>query len=632
MVTLAVLILILPLVSFLISPWIKSSDQNPAGLLSSLILFVSFAGTLALWFLYPNLEIQVQWISLDAGAYLISEKFGISLNPQMGLLLCLVALISFLVHVFSIEYMKHDPSQGRYFAYLGLFTFSMFGIIVSSSLVQLFLFWEMVGLSSFLLIGFWYKKPDAAAAGKKAFVVNRVADSALLLGLIMLWVEFGSTDISIVNEVSITQGPIFWSGLLILIGAMGKSAMFPFHVWLPDAMEGPTPVSALLHAATMVTAGIILISRLFPLFDPVVLDVMILVGAVSAIVGGFAAMMQYDLKRVLAYSTISQLGFMMAALGAGASGVALFHLLTHAFFKAGLFLTAGALIHGLHGSQVKDVQDMRNLGGLRSRMPLVFYSFAVFGAALVGLPLLSGFLSKDAILEVLSNNQSVVADIGLYVLLFAILLTAMYVGRLMNMVFFGKTGEGLTVSKLKLPIVAPITVLALGSLWFWYSLNPISTQSSWALALLESENLASQGLWIPITSVIIVGIGLFLSTRLANAGKHDFLFNLGYHNFYLDNIYNKTFVSAVHTLAKASDFSDRRIIDGAIHSISRTYVVVASIAGFVDSQIVDGLVNAVAKLAAGTGKLLAGIQSGKIQSYILAALLGILILLWILVL
>jgi len=631
MVVLIAIILLLPLMSFVVNPWLKSNEHNLPGVLATSLMFLCLSGTLWLWLKNPTIKIQFEWISLEAGSYALAEEFGIVLNPQMGLLLCLVALISFLVHLFSIEYMRHDPSQGRYFAYLGLFTFSMFGIIVSTSLVQLFLFWELVGLSSYLLIGFWYHKDAAAAAGKKAFIVNRVADSALLLGLIMLWVEFGSSDLSQINEFSNANGTTFWAGLLVLLGAMGKSAMFPFHVWLPDAMEGPTPVSALLHAATMVTAGIILIARLFPLFDPQVLDMMIFVGGLTALVGGYAALMQFDLKRVLAYSTISQLGFMMVALGAGTPGVALFHLLTHAFFKAGLFLSAGALIHSLHRSAVNNVQDMRNLGGVRSKMPLLFYAFVVFAAALVGLPLFSGFLSKDAVLEATAASHSIAANAGLTMLLVAILLTAMYMGRLIKLVFFGSDSGLPKVSLPGIQILIPLVILAMGSLWIGFGLNPVSTGSSWALTFLRGEQLPGHQIWIPLTSVVLVLVGLVLSWKLALSPGSGF-FKLGANNFYLDKLYRITLVSTVLRLASVVDFTDRKILDGIIHTASKSYVVLAHITGFVDKYIVDGLVDGTAKVAVSFGGVLSGIQSGKIQSYILAALLGILILLWILVL
>jgi NADH-quinone oxidoreductase subunit L len=321
-----------------------------------------------------------------------------------ALLALVVTGVGFLIHVYSVGYMAEDPDPGRYFTYLNLFVASMLVLVLGANLLVLFVGWELVGLCSYLLIGFWFERPAAAAAGRKAFVVNRVGDAAFLLGILTVWSLLGTLEFREIARLLGEGGGqlrghpgLVASALLLFAGATGKSAQLPLYVWLPDAMEGPTPVSALIHAATMVTAGVFLVGRLWPLFEaagPVLAAVVAPVGAATALFAATVALVQYDLKRVLAYSTISQLGYMFLALGVGAGGAAFFHLTTHAFFKALLFLAAGSVMHALHG-QI----DLRHLGGLRRSMPLTFVGFVVGALSLAGLPPLSGFFSKEEILH-----------------------------------------------------------------------------------------------------------------------------------------------------------------------------------------------------------------------------------------
>src|SRR5881396_4077501 len=330
-----------------------------------------------------------------------------------GVMLLVVTGVGFLIHVYSIGYMHGDPGYARYFAYLNLFVFSMTMLVLAGDFLLLYVFWEAVGLCSYLLIGFWYTRPAAAQAGKKAFIVNRVGDVGFGLGVMLLWTALGTLEYGAVFKGAETLAPATATGiaLLLFMGACGKSAQIPLHVWLPDAMEGPTPVSALIHAARMVTAGVYMVARLGPLYahSQTAMAVVALVGTLTAVLGATVALVQTDIKKVLAYSTVSQLGYMFLACGVGAFGVGVFHLFTHAFFKALLFLGSGSVIHALGGEQ-----DMRKMGGLWRRIPWTFGTFVVGTLAIAGIPPLAGFFSKDAILgSALAEGHTVLFVVGL---------------------------------------------------------------------------------------------------------------------------------------------------------------------------------------------------------------------------
>ncbi|MFT7542202.1 MAG: NADH-quinone oxidoreductase subunit L, partial [Gammaproteobacteria bacterium] len=338
------------------------------------------------------------WNWIDTGSFDI--QMSLVVDHLSAVMILIITGVGLLIHVYSTGYMKGDPGYGKFFSYLNLFVFAMLMLVLSSSLAGLFVGWEGVGLCSYLLIGFWYQKGWPAEAGQKAFVVNRIGDACFLLGAFLLIQVFGTLDLSniaggVAAALPGNETTLMWAALLLFGGCCGKSAQFPLFTWLPDAMAGPTPVSALIHAATMVTAGVYLIVRLNPLFaaSETVLLVIGIVGALTAFIGASSALQQNDIKKVLAYSTVSQLGYMFLALSCGAWGTAIFHLMTHAFFKGLLFLGAGSVIHGMH-----DEQDMRKMGGLRSHMPRTYWTFLAGAAALSGLPLMSGFFSKDEIL------------------------------------------------------------------------------------------------------------------------------------------------------------------------------------------------------------------------------------------
>ena len=379
----------------------------------------------------------------------VSFEVGFLIDKLTTVMMVVVTFVSLMVHIYTIGYMKEDPGYSRFFSYISLFTFAMLMLVMANNFMQLFFGWEAVGLVSYLLIGFWYTRPTAIYANLKAFLVNRVGDFGFLLGIGMVLYYLGSVDYAAVfsvapqfadNTVSLIPGT-HWSlmtviCILLFIGAMGKSAQVPLHVWLPDSMEGPTPISALIHAATMVTAGIFMVARMSPLFElsTTALSTVMVIGAITALFMGFLGIIQNDIKRVVAYSTLSQLGYMTVALGASAYSVAIFHLMTHAFFKALLFLGAGSVIMGMHHDQ-----DIRNMGGLRKYMPITWLTSLVGSLALIGTPLLSGFYSKDSIIEATELSHIPGSDFAYFAVLAGVFVTAFYSFRMYFLVFHGKS-------------------------------------------------------------------------------------------------------------------------------------------------------------------------------------------------
>jgi NADH-quinone oxidoreductase subunit L len=380
-----------------------------------------------------------------------SFEVGFLIDRMSALMMLVVTFVSLMVHIYTIGYMEEDPGYQRFFSYISLFTFSMLMLVMSNNFMQLFFGWEAVGLVSYLLIGFWYARPTAIYANLKAFLVNRVGDFGFLLGIGLILMVFGTADYAAVfalapnhaHDLAPIPG-VSWNMMsaiciLLFIGAMGKSAQFPLHVWLPDSMEGPTPISALIHAATMVTAGIFMVARMSPLFElsNTALSLILIIGAITALFMGFLGMIQNDIKRVIAYSTLSQLGYMTVALGASAYSVALFHLMTHAFFKALLFLAAGSVIIGMHHDQ-----DIRNMGGLRKYMPITWITFLIGSLALIGFPGLSGFYSKDSIIEAVEHSHLFGAGFASVCLVLGVFVTAFYSFRLYFLVFHGEERFG----------------------------------------------------------------------------------------------------------------------------------------------------------------------------------------------
>jgi len=524
LIQLSIVVLLLPLLSFVILIFFnrrlpRRGDFVGVGILGSAFAISAYIFWSVIVQTYdPAFRIawDFTWIDLGNvhGIGPLQVRMGIVIDNLTAIMLAMVTLISLLVHLYSTGYMAGDKNYGRYFAFLGIFTFSMLGIVLSDNLFSIYIFWELVGLSSYLLIGFFFEKQSAADAQKKAFLVNRVGDIGMWLGILILYSQFHTFSFEQIyanlaaGKFAMSNAWLTAAGLLLFMGCVGKSAQFPLHIWLPDAMEGPTPVSALIHAATMVAAGVYFVARIFVLLTPDALHVIAFIGAFTAFMAATIAITQNDIKRVLAYSTVSQLGYMVLGLGVGAYSAALFHLVTHAFFKACLFLGSGAIIHAMHHEQ-----DMRWMGGLRKNMPWTFATFTLATLALAGLPLTSGFMSKDAILAGAIGFAQVEGG-GVFYLIpalgfFSAMLTAFYMGRQIWLVFFGESRTHLKpvdnhhhghdahgahddhhdaheVHEVSWNMRAPLVILAALSIFFVYSPNPLDGAEGWFMKMIKT--------------------------------------------------------------------------------------------------------------------------------------------------
>jgi NADH-quinone oxidoreductase subunit L len=604
-----------------------------APIISSLLLLIVTIGVTFLIFKVDHTNtIVYSWPWFSIGQKVIQAS--ILLDNNARIMLFVVAIVSFLVHLFSISYMADDKASIRYFGMLGFFTFSMIGLVMSSNLLVLFCFWELVGFSSYRLIGHWNEKPEAAQAATKAFIINRIGDLGFLTGLMILWSWSGNLDITNLN---VSHIPTMWvtvAGACIFVGVIGKSAQFPLFNWLPDAMEGPTPVSALIHAATMVAAGVYLLIRIESIFTEDVLIIISIVGVITAITGAIGAIFQYDIKRILAYSTISQLGFMVMAIGAGASTSGFMHLLHHAFFKAGLFLGAGAIIHAMHQAYHHkgniDVQDLRNLGGLRKKLPITFLSFVICSAALAGLPFTTGFVSKELILTQLNlwagseYSWKWLLVIGAWCVTF---LTPFYTFRMVWYIFIRKSNHETDMAEVPAIMRVPMVFLAIGSIALMITFHPFHL-SSFINVLLNTYPVTHY--FISLLSIVMVALALVTSFVVYKNDKLTEPNTLLYPHVYLDWI-NGMAAKLAQQLSDLAHQIDRKVIDKIIHGLTYLQVVLAHITGWSDRHVVDGLVNGVAYSAKGIGLLTRSFANGKIQSYLLWALAGLLIfILWIL--
>ncbi len=539
-----------------------------------------------------------QW--LDVGG--LNVKLDLRADAMTAIMLSMVTFVSLLVSVFAAGYMHGDPGYPRFFACFSLFVFSMCMLVLSSSFLELFIFWEGVGLCSYLLIGFWFRKPAAAAAAKKAFVVNRIGDFGFLTGIFLIWTTFHSVDFASVlghpeqlaQLAAAEPGRITAICLLLLLGAMGKSAQFPLHVWLPDAMEGPTPVSALIHAATMVTAGVYVIARCTPLYvqSPTTQVIVSSIGGITALIAALIALTQFDLKRVLAYSTVSQLGYMFMALGAGAAGTesatlattaGMFHLYTHAFFKALLFLAAGSVMHSMG-----DVIDMRRFSGLRRALPITHWTFLCGALALAGFPLLSGFWSKDEILAVLYRTSQSGPHGSIYFAIyvsatFTAFLTAFYTFRAYFKTFWGEERfpeEAGHHPHDAPPVMAwPLRALAICAVFVGLAAGPTELFAGYlhhAIGLAEVEAPpAETGLMAISVAAVLLGIGLAwwmyvvakeLPAKVAAAMGP--LYYASLNKFYFDEIFWAIIVAPLRALAWLSSWFDRGVIDSIVDGLA----------------------------------------------------------------
>lgn len=619
-------------------PWIAIFFQTIAFIISILI-FTNGFGEEPIFF-------ALDWINLAAG---VNFDIGIAIDDHAVLMLLVVQLVSLLVHFYAVVYFEHDRARNRFFSFLGLFIFAMNGLVLADNLLMLFVFWELVGFSSYLLIGFWYDKPAAAAASKKAFVVNRIADLGLVVAILIFWSEYDTLNIHQLKHVVFHFHESFiWlhvAGFGLFLGCMGKSAQFPFQIWLPDAMEGPTPVSALIHAATMVAAGIYLLVKMVFLLTPDVMQTIALVGSVTAFLGAFFALTQFDLKRVLAFSTISQLGFMMAGIGTGGAEAAFFHLTTHAFFKACLFLSAGSVIHAMQHALEKlqskspnetfDPQDMRNMGGLMKVMPFTFIGFTLSGFALAGIPFFSGFLSKDAILVSVYNNANGIFDWVVFALLVVTpCFTTYYIFKLLFTVFGGKLKvenqlkeSNSSIHESKWLMVVPIIIFSLLSLAFVFSKNPFDFENGWLMSeiVLNKQSYSQNHLLLGFVSIAAILFGITaLIIRNSNSDyklSNTWLYKLSLNQLYMNEILHRAFVNPTILISDKIAIFDLHFVDRAVNLLAVSQVVIANIIAWIDRTIVDGIVNSFGFIANWFGKLFSKFQNGQIQNYIFYTLL-----------
>lgn len=601
------------------------------------------------------------WIKLGN----VNINIGILLNDLSVIMLLLVSFIALLVHIYSVEYIRKEAHKYRYFAYLSLFCFAMLCVVIADNLFVLYAFWELVGFASYLLIGFWFTKKKAVQANKKAFIMNRVGDVGFLIGLMILLSQFRTLDIQalfgptgLIHSSFVQSGdwvtpyatmPAYWltiAGFCFLMGACAKSAQFPLHSWLPDAMQGPTAVSSLIHAATMVAAGVFLLLRVSPLFDDGVLTTMASIGLFTAFMAATIALTQNDIKKVLAFSTISQLGFMVLAVGVKDNAGAIFHLTTHAFFKCLLFLAAGMVIHKLHDvkehSGAKfDEQDMRNMGGLAKLMPVAAIVFIIAALALSGLPFTSGYLSKDAIL--ISVFKWAGERGGVYWLFPIVIsitswLTTFYIFRVIFKTFFGdfklpfvlnkKLGD-LNLHDANLWMKIPTVILAAFCFGFFFALNPFSLESSWLHHAFNikphSESLLN--LFVPIyinaLSLILIGAAYFIyaKNKVVFTNYKSWYYQFSYHQWYFNVLYDKKLVNIILLKAKLAFWFDAKVIEGAVHSSAKATLETSKIADRFDRYFIDGFLNGVADVVSRMSNWFKSIQSGKLQHYFVWMLL-----------
>ena len=564
-------ILFLPLIGALLGYIIKVFGDIYSEIVTT--LFVSAAAILSIILFYNGIVYEdygnykiYQWIA--SGKFIVNAS--INIDPLSSIMLVVVSLVSALVHIYSIGYMSHDPDKPRFMCYLSLFTFAMFTLVVSDNFLQLFFGWEGVGLCSYLLIGFWHKKNSANNAAIKAFIVNRIGDFGFAIGIFLIFIFFGTLNYEEVftlapnfsdteiNFLGLEVNLITVTCLFLFIGAMGKSAQFFLHTWLPDAMEGPTPVSALIHAATMVTAGVFLVVRCSPIFEysQVALNFVAIVGMITALFAASVAIVQNDIKKIIAYSTCSQLGYMFFAAGVGAYHVAIFHLFTHAFFKALLFLGSGSVIHSLN-----DEQDVRNMGDLWKKMPVTWFAMVVGTLALTGFPFLSGFYSKDAIIEFAFLKGTNVGYFAAGIGIMTAVLTALYSWRLIFKTFHGKfNNKNLSKSEIHesgLTITIPLLLLVVGSIFSGFLFKEFlighDYNNFWRDSILILEKFDHSGipLWLlvitPFFVTILIPVSFYLyikKTKLLDGIvlKYNSLYNFLLNKWYFDELYNFIFV------------------------------------------------------------------------------------------
>ena len=637
------------IIALLKQPYRKTAQMLAIGsmVLSLAISLFAFSYTVGGWMQGITIRETVNFPWLHFGTTAV--ELGWILDPLAAVMLVMVSFVGLLIFIYSSGYMAHDENATRFFCFLALFAGAMLGLVISNSLLLLFMCWELMGLTSYLLIGFWYFKPSAAAAAKKAFLTTRVGDIFFLLGIVWLFaqtgtllfynngagsIEHSALALLLTQPAALGLSAATAIGLLLFAGAVGKSGQLPLHVWLPDAMEGPTPVSALIHAATMVAAGVYLIARVYPLMQAgaltggttTALTVVTWVGASTAVFAALIAVAQNDIKRILAYSTVSQLGYMMAGLGMGGVAIGMFHLITHAFFKALLFMGAGSVIHGCH-----EEQDVRKMGGLKADMPITFITYAAGMLALAGVIPFAGFWSKDGILEAAFTWK--LSNVPFFMLVFGALLTAFYMTRQVSYVFFGYWRGHKTAHESPAVMTMPLVILALfaGILgffgtpaWPWFRAFLEGHAAPFEPGILLEPELAI----LMGVSTLVVMVGIVAGWRIygekspaasepdalekAMPGVWKFLSN----RMYVDELYEVTFIRFYSWWGKVADVLDRRVWGGAVAAVMALTALLARINRFFDTTFVNGGFDKTCEELATSGGLLARVQSGRVQSYL----------------
>jgi NADH-quinone oxidoreductase subunit L len=611
--TLPWLILFLPLLSAAVITLFTLRSKTVSSLISigavvaGFVMSVMFVNANGIHF---SGETTINWLTVGG----LNVDFGLKLDALSMMMLFVVTGVGGLIHIYSYAYMDEDPGMARFFAFLSLFTFSMLGIVLANNFLMMFIAWELVGVSSYLLIGFWFEKPSAGDAAKKSFITNRLGDFGFLFGILMVWGLLGSLNFgelkSLVEANPAALGAsATLAGLLVFCGAMGKSAQFPLHVWLPDAMEGPTPVSALIHAATMVAAGVYMLCRTLFIYNADALHVIAYIGGFTSLLAALMAVQQNDIKRIIAYSTLSQLGYMVMAVGLNGPTAAMFHLTTHAFFKALLFLAAGSVILGMHHEQ-----DIWQMGNLRKKMPVTFWTFLIGALALSGVPPFSGFYSKDSIFAQALEQKSYLL---LAVAIFVAGLTAFYTFRLFFVVFTGKEKSKHAAHAHESPLVitVPLIILAVFAAigGFIGIANDYGSQFVADHETLSIMQQLTEPLHTPIPMLIGIGVGLagiFLAFVLyKNAFDDPLPAKLGglatamKNKFYFDELYEATFIRAHDFIAAVCDWIDRWLVEG---------FCIGGLRGGTDLA----------------GRALRLMQTGNLQTYAFLFVLGVAVLLY----
>jgi NADH-quinone oxidoreductase subunit L len=636
----------IPLAAALSILCLKSSLRKGAAALAVLgqivaliLAFIAFASTLQVpgwrafhnftWFTFGEQTLRIGWV----------------LDPLAAAMLVMITLVGLCIFVFSVGYMADDKDFTRFFAYLSFFSAAMLSVVIANSLLLLFVCWELVGLASYLLIGFWIEKPSAAAAAKKAFITTRIGDIGFFLGLLWLYHSSGTLLFYDNGHGCLENAGLLLLGtsatfvaLLIFCGAVGKSGQFPLHVWLPDAMEGPTPVSALIHAATMVAAGVFLVARVYPIFSAGAINgmtssliVVVWIGVITGLMAALIALAQFDIKRILAYSTVSQLGLMMVSLGVGGVAAGILHLLAHGFFKALLFLGAGSVIHGLHHEQ-----DIRKMGGLRRSMRVTFLTYAVGMMALSGVPLFfSGAWTKEEILHATSLWPQ--SHVPFYLMMAGVVLTALYMTRQMIYVFFGnKRAVSEKAHESPRVMTTPLIVLAICTIVLSVVLTPawpwLHSYLSGESAHFHIARLLQPMLFISLALVSAgIGLGWLIYRNVAETDPVEqvqpALFRFLENKMWLDELYDWTVVALSKMAARLSDWMDRHVWDGLVRAFAGLGQVFGIFSADFDERGINAGVDEATGGTRGLGRLMSALHSGQIQTYLRAAGVGVLALL-----